>query len=473
MGRPRITFVQKDPFPNFGILSIAGYLKLHGIDSDVIVTELEKDIFEVLKNNKPDIIGITCMSTEYLWAIDIINALDFNFPNIPLIIGGVHPTVYADQISPELPLDFICIGEGEEVLVELFKVKDSEPDAYSNINGLMYKRNDEWVKTSMCQRLSALNWQEEREIYYRRYPTMAGDDSKQFLSGRGCYYTCHFCFNTQINSLYENNGLIVRRKKPDLFIREIKEVVSRYGARSLYFADDIFASDINWLREFAQKYRTQISLPFMCTARANMITDEIARLLREAGCYTVSIGVESGDEEIRRNILGKRISDDVFIRMSQILHDNKILLQTSNMFVLPGETVEKALKTIELNIRMKTKFAFCSFLMPFPGSEMAKIAQDMGVLKRDYTFKDMPNSFFTKSVLSIPDRYYIENIHNISYWCIRYPWLYPFLKRFVRVRLPFLFKIISLGGLFFRYKGERRLGFFNAVRLFWRFRKSA
>jgi len=267
--------------------------------------------------------------------------------------------------------------------------------------------------------------------------------------------------------------LIIRRKKPGLFIQEIEDVVAQYGARSIFFADDIFASDKAWLREFAPEYKAKINIPFMCTGRADMISDETAGLLRQAGCHTVSIGVESGDEEIRRNILGKTISDSVLIKASQILRDNNILIQTSNMFVLPGETVEKALKTVELNIRMKTRFAFASFLMPFPGNRITRLAQETGVLKKDYTFKDMPSSFFTKSVLDIPDKQYIENVHAVSYWCIRHPWLYPFLRHIIRVRFPALFRIIFMAGLFFRYKEERRIGFFSAVRLFWRFRKTA
>jgi radical SAM superfamily enzyme YgiQ (UPF0313 family) len=471
MALPRITFVQKNPFPNFGILSIAGYLKQHDIASDVLIADLEKDIFKALNETMPDLIGITCMSTEYMWVMDFIKKLRLYVPETPVILGGVHPTVYSEKISPESSLDYICVGEGEELLVELMRHLDNGPP--ESIAGLCYKSNDKWVRNAVRRRIPSLDWQEDREIYYRRYTDMAGDDLKQFLSGRGCYYNCNFCFNAQINSMYGNDGLVVRRKRPDLFVQEIKDVVSCYGARSLFFADDIFASDKTWLQEFIPIFKSRVTLPFMCTARANMIDSEIVRLLRQGGCHTVSMGVESGDEELRRNILGKHISDGDLIEASRILRDNKIRLQTSNMFVLPGETVEKALKTIELNIQMKTTFAFASFLMPFPGNKIARIAQESGVLKKDYDFKDMPNSFFTKSVLDIPDKQYIDNVHSISYWCIRHPWLYPIFKKLVYIKFPLLFKVIFLGGLFFRYKEERQIGFFSAVKLFWRFRKSA
>lgn len=472
MKRPRITFIQKNPFPNFSILSLAGYLKKHRIQSDVIVADLEKNAVKSLRDTMPDIVGITCMSPEYLWAEDFIKKIKLYIPEAPIILGGVHPTVYAEEIPSNLPLDYMCVGEGEELLVELMRSLNDISGSPEHIDGLFYKKNGVWIKNPMRRRIPSLDWDEDREIYYRRYSEMAFDDLKQFLSGRGCYYSCNFCFNAQINSLYGNDGLIVRRKKPDLFIQEVKDVILRYGAKSLFFADDIFASDRVWLKEFVSHYKTQIGLPFMCTVRANMITEDIGALLAEGGCHTVSMGVESGDEEIRRNLLGKNISNRELIEASIILRDNKIRLQTSNMFVLPGETKEKALKTIELNIQMKTTFAFASFLMAFPGNRITRIAQEMGALKRDYTFKDMPKSFFTKSALTIPDKHDIENIHSISYWCIRYPILYPILRRIIHIKFPFLFKIIYLVGLFFRYKEERCIGFFSAVKLFWRFRKS-
>lgn len=470
--RSRITFIQKNPFINFGILSMAGYLKKYGVESNVISTDLEKDVFRPLAALKPDMIGITCMSTEHTWAMGITRVLRAYLPNTPIILGGVHPTIYADSISSNVQADYICVGEGEKLLVELLRISGSARPDYEGINGLMYKRDGVWVKNTKSCRLSALDWQEDREIYYCRYPAMANDRLKHFLSGRGCYYNCNFCFNDQINSMYGNDGMIVRRKEPHLFISEIEDVVSRYGAETLFFADDIFASNKVWLKEFTPEYKARVGLPFMCTARANMISDEIIKLLRGAGCHTISIGIESGDEDIRRDILGKDVSDDILMRASKLLRDNDIMLQTSNMFVLPGETLKKALKTIDLNIKMGTRFAFASFLMPFPESRIARIAQEMGTLKKDYTFKDMPNSFFTESVLDIPDRRRIENIHAISYWCIRYPWMYPFLRRIIWIRFSALFKAIFLLGLFFRYKEERRIGFFSTAKFFWRFRKS-
>lgn len=473
MIQAKVTFIQKNPFPNFGVLSMAGYLKEHDITADVIIPEMEKNIFASLRKSNPDIIGITCMSTEYLWFLDFIKSLKICFPHVPVILGGVHATIYSHEIPSALPLDYICVGEGERLLVDLIRDLKNKSKDLSHIAGLCYKKDGGWIKNSLRDRIPCLDWKEDRDIYYQRYPQMAGDDLKQFLSGRGCYYNCNFCFNSQINSLYGNDAFKVRRKNPVLFISEINDVLLRYGARSLFFADDIFASDEKWLEEFISYYSASVGLPFMCTARADMITDKIAALLAKARCHTISIGVETGDENMRCEILGKRINNNVLLRASEILHDNKIRLQTSNMFVLPGETAEMAIKTIELNIKMKTKFAFTSFLMPFPNSKMASICQQSGFLKKDYTFKDMPNSFFSKSILDIPRKYIIENIQAAAYWCVRYPCLYPMLKKLVYIKFPLFFRIMFLSGLFFRYKEERCINFLSTLKLFWRFRKSA
>ena len=183
--------------------------------------------------------------------------------------------------------------------------------------------------------------------------------------------------------------------------------------------------------------------------------------------------MESGSEALRRRVLKKNISDEDIVRCAALLHAEGIRIQTSNMFCLPGETLDDAFLTVRLNIRIRADFVFTPIFMPFPGTPLADECIQKGYLPKDFGFRHLPQSFMTHSVLAFPDRCRLQNLQRVAYFLVRYPWLLRLAEPILRTVTPGLlyYPFLFLGTLL-RYKAERDLSILGAVRVLWRFRKS-
>ena len=467
----KVLFLQNQPFLYFGVISIAGFLKSKEIETDVLIHTLEKnnDIFiSKIKSIRPDMLGISAMSTEHSWINQIVNAIRGAGIETPIMVGGVHATIYGSEIIKNKNIDFVCVGEGENTVYDVL-VNLHNRGALLNISGLLINYNNNIYSNTVKTQVDIDNIIEDRAIYYKRYPDLANDELKQFVVSRGCPFNCNFCYNSQIQTSQH-----MRYKNISNVLKELEYVKNNYGAKSIFFADDLFTANRKWIAEFLPLYVERIGVPFMCTTRLDIITEEIATLLKESGCHTVSVGIETGSERIRKEILNKNLSDDKIIKGAKILKEVGIRIQTSNMFCIPTETVEDALETIRLNIKIKADFVFVAILMPFPDTKIASIAQELGILKKDFSFEDLPKSFFTpKSIMGLPNVHVLENIYKVAYVCVRYPFLFSLFSNLVKFKfLDKVFLLIFYISLFYRYKSERNLSFFSTLKWFYRFRKS-
>jgi radical SAM superfamily enzyme YgiQ (UPF0313 family) len=469
----KICFVQKQAFPYFGIMSLAGRLGAAGIESDVVITNLERDFISALKESAPDIIGISCLSTEHAWLKDTAERIKTTFPSTALMAGGIHAILYPETVLAIPAIDFVCTGEGEGTILALCSAI-AEGSSVDQIKGIGYRRQGQPVLNGRETDVVDVNDSfEDRLVYYRRYALLREDELKQFISSRGCPYQCTFCFNQQLHRLFPAQKNRVRRKSPKHLVEEIERARATAPILAVFFADDLFTSSKKWLQEFVPLYRQRIGVPFMCITRADHLDDETGELLKRAGCHTVSFGIESGSEEIRTRLLRKQITDAAIIRCSDVLTRKGIRIQTSNMFCLPDETLEDALSTVKLNIRIKADFVFTPIFMPFPGTELAAYCIEKNYLPDDFGFEHLPQSFLRHSILALPDRKRIENVQRIAYFLVKYPALFRMAEPLVRhVRAAWCYYPFLFIGTLLRYKSERGISLAGAIRFLWRFRKS-
>lgn len=469
----KICFIQKQAFPYFGVMSLAGSLKAAGVATDAIITNLESDFIAPLTESCPDIIAISLLSTEHGWLCEVVPRIRTVFPAATILAGGIHAILYPEEILAIPGIDFVCTGEGEETLPALCHAL-STGRTFNGIRGIGYRDGDAVIINERAPLLPDLNGcREDRSVYYRRYEMLRNDELKQFIASRGCPYRCTFCFNERLNSLFPVQGNRVRMKSVRQLIEEIEAARSFAPMSSLFFADDLFASDKKWLKEFGELYRQRINIPFMCLIRADRMDEETAGLLKDAGCHTVSFGVESGNEKLRTTLLNKQITDEQIIRCAAVLHRQGIRIQTSNMFCLPDETLNDALQTIRINIRIKADFVFTPLFMPFPDTRLAAYCVEKGYLPPDFDFAHLPQSFLRHSILNIPDRVQIENLQRIAYFVVRYPFLLPVAEPLLRaVTARWLYAPFLYLGTLLRYKAERGLSWRGAVTFLWRFRNS-
>lgn len=469
----KICFIQKQAFPYFGVMSLVGSLTDRQIECDVLITNLETDFIRTLKESNPDLIAFSALTMEHSWLQQTTALIKADLPAVPIIVGGIHAILYPEQIMTIPGVDYVCTGEGEETLPALCSALGTG-GKLKEIRGGGYRDEDTVVINERAPLLADLTtYREDRMVYYRRYEILRNDELKQFIASRGCPYRCTFCFNERLHTLFPGEGNRVRMKSPPQLIEEIEAVRKIAPVCSVFFADDLFATNKTWLREFSELYRERINIPFMCLIRADRMDEETAGLLRNAGCHTVSFGVESGNEKLRTSLLNKNVTDDQIIQCAAVLHGHGIRVQTSNMFCLPDETVEDAFQTIRLNINIKADFVFTPLFMPFPGTRLATYCVEKGYLPQDFSFEHLPQSFLRHSILDTQDRVKIENLQRIAFFLVKYPTLFGLAETLVRtVTVTWLYTPFLYLGTLLRYKAERGLSWWGALKFLWRFRKS-
>ncbi|MFH1846515.1 MAG: radical SAM protein [Candidatus Omnitrophota bacterium] len=467
----KILFLQQHPFPYFGIMSISGVLTRHNFQTEVLIGLLEKDILRKIEEISPDIIGFSIMSSDESWLRNLSGQIKKKM-DVSIVAGGVHASS-CPEIIEDPNIDYVIIGEGEYVFLR-FVTEFFKGNKTPVIDGVITKftgKESYYNAGKLIDVLDELPF-EDRDIYYRRYSGLRNTPLKQFISGRGCPFDCNFCFNSFYKTLFKGKGEYVRRKSPGYFVEEIKRVREKYNLKSLFFADDLFTLDLKWLSEFCEIYTREIGLSFMCAATANLVTENVAEVLKKAGCNCISFGIETGSEEKRRKILNKNISNDEIRKCAGILKKYGIKIQTSNIFAFPGETVDDAFETIRLNSEIKTDYMFSTLMMPLPKTGLEKMAREQNILPDNYDYTQMPVSFHSKSIFDFKDIRILENIHKISYIAMKFPRYEKFFRWLARKNWGKLFFLLFAVSFIYRYKAERKMSFLGVLGLFWDFRKS-
>jgi len=467
----RLLFLQKVQYEFVGVMSISAYLKRAGHQVDLLFKDEEKNnFFPKIKAYDPDLVAFSSMTGEHTHYLEIATEVKKNL-DVPILMGGPHTTFFPEVIN-HTSVDIICRGEGEEAAVELCDRLDGGQD-YRDVRNLWVKQNGTIFKNDIGPGENNLdNYPiQDREIYYkykylREYPT------KPFVTARGCPYQCSYCFNREYNQLYHGKAKVLRRYSVKRVIEEILQVKRHYPLKRVLFNDDIFVLDKSWLEEFVPLYKREVGLPFACNFHINIANEELVRLLKEAGCYLACFGIESGDQELRKLILKRNTTDEQIYQTASLFRKHDIKMKTFNMLGLPGETLKQALKTVRINANIKTDYPWCSILQPYPHTEIAAIAQEKGLLKKDFSLDDLESSYFFKSVFKQPNIRQLTRLQKLFFFGVRMPWTIPIIAWMVKI--PFDKLYILLFGLSYtlRVGREFHLGWSNALRFALRHRKN-
>ncbi len=459
----RIAFIQSLFFELAGIQSISAILKANGHAVDLFIGTGENIIRE-LKEFKPDICGFSCLTEDYIWVSEIARAIK-NTPELKatrIILGGPHPTFFPEIIEDDPSIDIICIGEGEYAMQELAQAID-KGDNYTGIQNLWVKENGNIYKNEIRPLIEDLDAIPpfDHDLHFK-YPHLRDKPYKYFFAGRGCPYKCTYCFNHSMIKLYKNKGRYIRFRNPEKIIEELKYVRS-FGLKVVCFADDVFILNRKWLMRFLDIYKREINLPFRCNIFATLCDEEIITALKEAGCNYVMFGIESGDEKIRERILNKKMSNEDIYKATQLLHKHKIQFSTNNMFGFPGETLENALETIKLNVRVRPHTTWASVFQPYPKMEITDYAIKNKYLDPQDLKKDTYDSFRTSPIKG-KDIKQIFNLHKFSLILIKLPWLLPIVKLLIKLppnKLFYYIYVLSYGWHYWKRTGYNFIGMFR------------
>lgn len=467
----KVLFLQTIQFEFTGVMSISAYLKRAGHQVDLLLESEEGDEFYPrIKAYQPDLIAFSSMSGDHVRCLEIAAEVK-KFSDAPIMMGGPHATFFPETVEHPA-LDIICRGEGEEAAAELCQRLDDGRD-FADVRNLWVKRNGQITRNDIGPGENNLDNYPipDRKVYYK-YPYLQDYPTKPFITARGCPYLCSFCFNRDFNRMYHGKVNMLRRHSPQRAVEEMVQVKSTYPLKRIFINDDIFILDKEWLAEFSPLYRREVNLPFACNIRVNLVDEENVRLLKEAGCYLVMFGIESGDQELREQILKKNITDKEIYRSAELFRKYDIRMKTFNIMGLPDETLEKALKTIRINADIKVDYPWCSILQPYPRTELADIARAKGLIDEDFSLDDLQASFFSGSVLKQPNIRQLIRLQKLFYIGVKMPWTIPLIARLVKLPLDKLFFVLFALTYTYRFMRETDIGWWNALRFAARHRRN-
>lgn len=294
--------------------------------------DLVLDILE----SQPEIIGFTVISDIYSWANYVAKKLK-KHTKAPVIFGGNHPTLVPETVIKNTNVDMICIGEGEHAFTELVNaISSGKP--YDNIPNIWLKKGKKIIKNPLrplIKNLDDLPFP-DRSIFEEYINTK---NSYLTMSGRGCLYTCSYCFNNPYKKLYEGKGIYLRRRSPENFIAELIRAKKRYKMEFIKIYDDIFTwSQKGWLKKFADLYRLKVRLPYFCLGHPKFLNEPTVKLLKRSGCEFIQIGIQTMDEKVRHESCERYETNEEILKMLSILDKYKLKYELDHIFGLPGDT---------------------------------------------------------------------------------------------------------------------------------------
>lgn len=337
------------PYPPLGLLYISAYLnekkaENHIFDSTFSDQQTQLDF--ILKT-QPKVIAIYANLMTKINVVKLIKIIKDNPKyGLPKVVLGGPDLTYNCENYLKAGADYLIIGEGEETTFELHDAIINNKDI-SQVNGLAYLVNDKVFKTPArikIKELTDLPLPNRDGIsihkYLETWKTHHGQSSMTVSTQRGCPYTCKWCSTAVYGQSY-------RRRPANKVAEELLMLKKKYSPDAVWFVDDVFTVSHKWLKEFHQEVIKQDAIiPFECITRAERLNDEVLQLLKEAGCYRIWIGAESGSQKII-DAMDRRV--DVNVVKEAIQKTNALDMETGTFIMVgyPGEDLDDIEKTIQ------------------------------------------------------------------------------------------------------------------------------
>jgi len=354
---------------------------------DVYVKKLRTE----LENNKPDIICLNILTMSRVSAFWTIEHIKEYYPNIKIIIGGVHSCIAYEQLLKKYPQLVAVIGEGEITLVELINNIDN-PKMWKEIKGLAYTKKEKLVVTEERELIEDLDI---LPIPKHEYFFKEGNRTHAYLiSSRGCPFKCSFC------CLHTISKRRYRKRSIENIIREIDYLMLKFPQiKTVEFSDDTLLLDLERSKKLMKAIiKKEYNVRFRCSARFKPFDLELAKLMEQAGFHTVLFGLETGSEELLKSI-HKMITKEDVIKTWEIMAQTTIKPVPFFIVGFPGETQETINESIEFLRRLKKIKHFWYYdiglLNVYPNTEVYEIMKEKGKINDNYWMNEHSSQMYT------------------------------------------------------------------------------
>ena len=350
-----------------------------------------KAVIEKIEEFSPDIIGLQILTPNRVSSYQLIEYIHEKYPNIQLIIGGVHSTTMYKQLIEKYPFLIVVVGEGEITFAELVEKLHSKNDNLNSIDGIAFSHNNNVIKTNQRELIDNLDILPfpKHELFFNNERT-----SGCIVTTRGCPFSCSFCCLDKISRR------IVRYRSVKNVVDEIEYMTDKFPQMTnIWIHDDSFFLKTKRVIDICEEIiRRKIKMEFVCSGRMKPLSKELVVRLEKANFKKVMLGLESANEGILRSA-HKNITQNDVIKAFQLFSHSSIYLHAFLIVGLPGETLETVMETANF-VKNLQKIKYVDYdslalLTIYPGTEIYEIAKDSGLIDDNFWLSDKPTPIFT------------------------------------------------------------------------------
>ncbi|MBN2518206.1 MAG: B12-binding domain-containing radical SAM protein [Candidatus Altiarchaeota archaeon] len=373
----------KSCYINIGFATIAAVLKQenHKVKYLSLAWDSDKLTKESIAKLDVDAVGVSTMTSQYYNLQGVLKTLKEAL-DIPILLGGVHPTIDPDDVLRNPHVDAICLGEGEGAMVD-FCSRVEKGKRFDDVPNIWTKKKKNPIRPLLTSdELNDLPFPDRKLFKVERNQKVS--NRVNIMAGRGCPYNCTYCINHILQSIYKVPIKdYTRIRSPERVLEELREIKRDFKPGAVVFNDDTLCYFKDWLEKFLPGYKREIGIPFSLTGRVGLLDDKLLGLLRDANCSSIWVGVESGNPGIREKILRRFYSNEQVIETFNLIKKYGLNSKSFNMLGIPEESGEEIMDTIRLNQSIGADQRYIKILTPYPKSQVFGYAKHHNLLRGD------------------------------------------------------------------------------------------
>jgi radical SAM superfamily enzyme YgiQ (UPF0313 family) len=353
-----------------------------------------------VREHAPALIGISVTTRQWLRTRDLMGALRLRC-SVPVILGGLHPTFAPDEVLQHPGIDFVCLGEGEQALLELvhaLQAGTAERDL--RLGRIANIRIRSGLKAALRRPIEPVDGIPfaARDLLDERWGVV------HMSTQRGCPFPCTYCAARMYDQLYAELGggggpAYGRRRSVDYVLAELRQIRAAGPLTYVIFLDDTFTIHHPWVYGFCRVYGAEFGLPFSLHARVETVTPKLLHALAAAGCKHIVYGVESGSERVRRDIMQRSASNQRFRDVFRWTREAGIMATANYILGVPGETVAEMEETLALHQELQPADFGVFVFYPYPGTALFHLCRERGYLPENHLA--LP-AVHRRSILNLP-----------------------------------------------------------------------